>query len=190
MQTDCFVSQPPFIDITDAVLDSWKQDQLADTETSLTGIITSARNHSHHALANRALVRARLALWDLAIEDAKNVSLCSLSHTLLFILNYYKSIKIHPSVNAYIAQSLALIGRGEKAEGCRVYDLAFRHYHTIDVDLILLLKVCILHAVELIFCQLLISLRLSSFSWPENMKMRLRVSATSLPRSPSTHSAI
>ena len=71
-----------------------------------------------------------------------------------------------------------------------MYDLAFRHYHTIDVDLILLLKVCILHAVELIFCQLLISLRLSSFLWPENMKMRLRVSATSLPRSPSTHSAI
>ena len=71
---------------------------------------------------------------------------------LVFILNYYKSINIRPSLNAYIAQSLALIGGGKKAEGCRVYDLAFRHYlpyHPIDVDLILLIKVCILRAVEL-----------------------------------------
>ena len=73
-----------------------------------------------------------------------------LSHTLMFILYYYKSIKIHPSFNGYIAQSLALIGGGKKAEGCRVYDLAFRHYH-LDVDLILLIKVCILRAVELGF---------------------------------------
>ena len=61
----------------------------------------------------------------------------------MFILNRYKSIKIYPSVNGYIAQSLALIGGGKKAEGCRVYDLAFRYYHAIDVDLILLIKVCI-----------------------------------------------
>ena len=86
--------------------------------------------------------------WDLVIEDAENVSLRSISHALMFILNYYKSIEIDPSVNAYIAQSLALIGGGKKAEGCRVYDLAFRHYHTIDVDFILLLKVCILDDVE------------------------------------------
>jgi WD40 repeat protein len=151
--TDHFVSQLPFIEITNAALDSWKQDWLADVETSLTGTITNSRNQSHHALANRALVRARLQHWDLAIEDAENVSLRSLSHTLLLILNYHKSIKIHPSFNGYIAQSLALVGGGKKAEGCRVYDLAFRHYryHTIDVDLILLIKVCILCAVELGF---------------------------------------
>ena len=141
MQTDRFVSQLPFLDITNAALDSWKQDQLTDTE-----------NQSHHALANRALVRARLRHWDLAIEDAENVCLRSLSHTLMFILKYYQSIKIHPSLNAYIAQSLALIGGGKKAEGCRVYDLAFRHYHTTSVDLILLIKVCILRAVELACC--------------------------------------
>ena len=75
------------------------------------------------------------------------MSLRSISHALMFILNYYKSIEIDPSVNAYIAQSLALIGGGKKAEGCRVYDLAFRYYHTMDVDLILLIKVCILRAV-------------------------------------------
>ena len=149
MQTDHFVSQLPFIDITFAALHSWKQERLADTETSLTRTIINSRSQSHHALANRALVRARLRHWDLAIEDAENVSLRSLFHTPIFILNYYKSIKIHPSVIGYIAQSLALIGGGNKTEGCRVYDLAFRHYHTIDVDLILLIKVCILRTVEL-----------------------------------------
>ena len=82
------------------------------------------------------------------IEDAENVGLRSISHVFMFILDYYKSIKIDPSINAYIALSLALISRGKKAEGCRVYDLAFRYYHTMDIDLILLIKVCILCAVE------------------------------------------
>ena len=77
------------------------------------------------------------------------MSLRSLSHTLMFILNCCQSIKIRPSLNAYIAKSLSLIGGGKKAEGCRVYDLAFRHYHTINVDLILLIKVRILCTVEL-----------------------------------------
>ena len=149
MQTDRFVLQLPFIDIADTALGSWKQDQLADSETSLTGIIINSRNQSHHALANRALIRARLRHWDLAIEDAENVSLRLLSHTPMFNLNHYKSIKVHPSVNGYIARSLALIGGGKKADGCRVYDLAFRHCHTIDVNHILLIKVCILRAVEL-----------------------------------------
>ena len=113
----------------------------------------------------------RLRHWDLAIEDAENVSLRLLSDTLMFILYYHKSIKIRPSVSAYIAQSLALIGAGKKGEGCRVYDLAFRHYDTMDVDLILLIKVCIL-PWNLVAHQLLISLRLLSFSWLEIMKMR------------------
>ena len=151
MQADRFVSQLQFTHITHAALDSWKQGRLADTETSLTQTITNSRNQSHHALANRALVRVRLGHWGLAIEDAENVGPRSLSHTLMFTLGCYKSIKINPSVNGYIAQSLALIGAGKKAEGCRVYDLAFKHYHPIDVDLIHLIKVCILRSAELGF---------------------------------------
>ena len=85
------------------------------------------------------------------MEDAESVSLRSLSHTLMFTLSCRKSIKINPSVNAYIARSLALIGAGKKAEGCRVYDVAFSNYHGIDVDLIHLIKVCILRSVELGF---------------------------------------
>ena len=85
MQTDRFVSQLPFFDITNAALDSWKQDRLADTEISLTEIITDSPKQSHHALANRALVRTRLRYWDLAFEDAENVGLRSLSPLLMFI---------------------------------------------------------------------------------------------------------
>ena len=151
MHTDRFVSQLQFTDITQAALDSWKQDQLADTETSLTQTITNSRHQKHHALANRALVRVRLGHWNLAMEDAESVSLRSLPHTLMFTLSCCKSIKINPSVNAYIARSLALIGAGKKAEGCRMYDVAFSNYHGIDVDLIHLIKVCILRATVLAF---------------------------------------
>jgi hypothetical protein len=60
-----------------------------------------------------------------------------------------KSIKIRPSVIGYIAKSVALIGGGRKAEGCLVYDFAFRHCHQNGVDLLLLIKVCLLHTVML-----------------------------------------
>jgi hypothetical protein len=53
-------------------------------------------------------------------------------------------------VNDCIAKSVALISEGKKAEGCRVYDLAFRHCDPTDVDLILLIKVCILYAWNLV----------------------------------------
>ena len=129
MQTDR-VSQLPFFDTTNAALGSWKHDQLADTETSLMlmGTITNSRNQSHHALANlnRALVRARSRHRDLAFKDANNASLCLLSHTLMPIPNYRKSIKICPPFNGHITP----IGGGKKSEGCRVYDLAFRRRHT------------------------------------------------------------
>ncbi|KAF8557228.1 WD40 repeat-like protein [Imleria badia] len=116
----------PFIDIPDTALDSWKRDRLDDMEASLTVSITNSRGQNHSALANRALVRAHLRLWDLAIDDAE------------------KSINIRPSVIGYIAKSLALIGGGKKAQGCRVYDFVFRHCHRIDVDLLLLIKAVVL----------------------------------------------
>ena len=47
--------------------------------------------------------------------------------------------------------SVALIGGGKKAEGCLVYDFAFRHCHQNGVDLLLLIKVRILRTVKLGF---------------------------------------
>ncbi|KAF8547212.1 hypothetical protein OG21DRAFT_1472561 [Imleria badia] len=116
----------PFVHINDTVLDSWKRDQLADTEASLTETISNPEYKSHHALANRALVRARLQLWDLATDDAE------------------KSIDIRPSVVGCIAKSVALIGSGRKEDVHRVFDLAFRHCAAIDVDLLLLIKAVVL----------------------------------------------
>lgn len=56
-----------------STFDSWKQDRLPDTEASLTEIITHSTRPSHDAFANRALVRAHLRQWDVAIDDAKRV---------------------------------------------------------------------------------------------------------------------
>ncbi|KAF8548747.1 hypothetical protein OG21DRAFT_1515960 [Imleria badia] len=102
--------QAPDIQIDDAALDLWKHDRLVDTEALLTATIATPQNQSHHALASRALVRARLQQWDAAIDDAE------------------KSIKIQFSVIGYIAKSVALVGKGEKHKAYRACDIAFDHH--------------------------------------------------------------
>ncbi|KAF8129297.1 hypothetical protein EV363DRAFT_1400038 [Boletus edulis] len=112
--------------ITDAALRSWEQNCLVDVEASLTETTSDTRDKRHLALATRALVRSQLQYWDLAIEDAE------------------KSIGIEPSITGYIAMSVALIGNGQKEEGCRVFDLAFRHCDSTDMDILLLIKAVVL----------------------------------------------
>ena len=124
-----------------STFDSWKQDRLPDTEASLTEIITHSTRPSHDAFANRALVRAHLRQWDVAIDDAKRVGSyffpCPCTHS-----DYSKSLKIQPSVIGYVAKSVALVGGGQKKEGLRVFDLAFKHCcHPHGVDLLLVIKV-------------------------------------------------
>ena len=65
--------QEPDIRIDDAALHSWKHNQLANAQALLTATIHGSPNPSHHALASRALVRARLRQWDAAIADATEV---------------------------------------------------------------------------------------------------------------------
>ena len=171
------VSQVPFINITNTVLDSWRKDRLEDVEASLTKAITNSGNQSHFSLANRALVRARLRQWDLAIDDAEKVSPRSLSYILVLNLNYQKSIEIRQSIIGYTAKSIALIGGGKKEEGCRVFDLVFRHCHPNEVDFLLLIKVCIPHWLS--GCLFVYFYRQSSCLWPGNMLMQPRMFATS-----------
>ena len=133
--------QEPDIHIDDAALHSWKHDQLAKAEALLT---TASRNPSHHTLASRALIRARLRKWDTAIADATKVSTVLLSHALSLI--YIKSIKIQPSVIGYIAKSVALVGNGEKHKAYRVCDVAFERFHSTHVTFLLLIKVCPIHS--------------------------------------------
>ena len=68
------VSQLPFMYLHDAVFDCWTQGDLARVDELLTEQIKDPFYHAH-ALAQRALVRGRLKLWEMAIEDAKKVIL-------------------------------------------------------------------------------------------------------------------
>ena len=136
--------QEPNIRIDDAALHSWKHNQLANAEALLTAAIHKSHNPSHHALANRALVRARLRQCDAAIADATEVFLTLLSHALSLI--YIKSIKIKPSVIGYIAKSVALVGNGKKYKAYRACDIAFKRCHSTHVTFLLLIKVCPMHS--------------------------------------------
>ena len=161
--------QEPDIRVDDAALHSWKHNQLANAEALLTTAIHESRNPSHHALASRALVRARLRQWDAAIADATEVFVAMLSHALSLI--YIKSIKIQPSVIGYIAKSVALVGNGEKHKAYRACDIAIERFHSTHVTFLLLIKVCIL-CTQLGCPQLPIFPRLSSCLWPESMTTR------------------
>ena len=133
--------QEPDIRIDDAAIHSWKHDQFTNAEALLTTEIDESRSPSHHALASRALVRARLRRWDTAIADATKVSATLLPHALSLI--EIKSIKIRPSVIGYIARSVALVGNGEKHKAYRACDIAFERFHSTHVTFLLLIKVCV-----------------------------------------------
>ena len=69
------VLQLPLIYITDAVYKSWAAGDLGRVEELLTGELVHASDSFYHActLDNRALVRARLGKWRMAIDDTKKV---------------------------------------------------------------------------------------------------------------------
>ena len=141
MSSQLHTFQEPDIQIDDAALHSWKHNQLANAEALLTAAIHESRNPIHHALASRALVRARLRQWDAAIADATKVCVALFSRVLWLI--YIKSLKIQPSVIGYIAKSVALVGNEEKHKAYRTCDIAFLRFHSTHVNSLLLVKVCL-----------------------------------------------
>ena len=66
--------------IDTGALNKWKRGQLADAEALLSVEIPKSENR-HHALASRALVRARLGQWDAALADATEVHVAFPVHT-------------------------------------------------------------------------------------------------------------
>ena len=76
------------IQIDDAALDAWNNDQLENAEALLTTAILHWQhsNPRYDFLAARALVRARLQHWDEALVDAQMVLLTLLSHSLTLTL--------------------------------------------------------------------------------------------------------
>ena len=65
--------QEPDIQINETALDAWKHNQLANAEELLTEAIHDPQSTIYHALASRALVRARSQKWGEAITDAEKV---------------------------------------------------------------------------------------------------------------------
>ena len=109
-------------------------------------MIAESRGATHHVLASRALVRARLRLWDAALVDAAQVLVPLFSHTLSLTSIYTKAIEVQPSVIGYIAKSVALVGNGDRYSGYRACDIAFERFHSSHVSFLLLVKVCIFRA--------------------------------------------
>ena len=161
--------QEPDIRIDDAALHSWKHDQLENADALLTAAIPGSRNPIRDVLASRALVRARLRHWDAALVDAEEVLAALFSHTLTLTSIDTKAIKIQPSVIGYIAQSVALVGNGERHKGYRACDIAFERFHTSHVTFLLLVKVGIFPTWSPLAAHIH---RLSLCLWPESTAMR------------------
>ena len=109
----------------------------------MTAAIPESRSPIHHALASRALVRARLRQWDAALVDADEVLVLLFSHRLTLTSICTKAIKIQPSVIGYIAKSVALVGKGERHKGYQTCGIAFVCFHSSQLNFLLLVKVCI-----------------------------------------------
>ena len=129
------------IQINDAALDAWKNDRLEDAEVLLTTAIHQHQHPGYHFLAARALVRTHLQHWNEALVDAQLVLLALLSHSLMLMSSRTKAIDAQPSIIAYIAKSLAHVGKGENDKGYLACDIVSHSYH---IPLPLPIKVCIL----------------------------------------------
>ena len=62
------------IRIENIALDEWRRGELIRAEALLTAAIPTSEDTTHHVLASRALVRARLRQWDAALVDADEVN--------------------------------------------------------------------------------------------------------------------
>ncbi|KAN0078203.1 hypothetical protein V8E55_010260 [Tylopilus felleus] len=113
-------------EIGDAALDAWKNDQLEDVEALLTTAIHQHQHSGYHSLAARALVRARLQHWDEALVDAQ------------------MAIDAQPSMIAYIAKSLAHVGKSEKDKAYLACDITFEHSHSSRIPLLLPIKAIVM----------------------------------------------
>ena len=137
--------QELYILIDDAAFDAWKNDRLEDAEALLTTAIHQHQHPSYHFLAARALIHARLQHWDEALVDAEMVLHALLSHSLTLTPTRTKAIDARPSRIAYIAKSLAHVGKGDKDKAYMACDVAFEHSHSSSshIPLSLSIKVCI-----------------------------------------------
>ena len=176
-----------YIQVDDAVLDAWKNDQLEDAEALLTTAIHQHQNPNYHFLAARSLVRVRLQHWDEALVDAQTVVLTLLSPSLTLTPSRTKVIHGQPSIIAYIAKSLAHVGKGEKDKAYLACNIAFQHSHSSHIPLPFLIKVCI---PALGLRSTVNPFRLLSCLWLENTAMHYLTWIASLLQFDMTQHAI
>lgn len=60
--------------ISDLAFEPWIQGKLGNAESTFTQEIIRSSNRDHHALANRALIRARSKRFKEATDDAEKVA--------------------------------------------------------------------------------------------------------------------
>ena len=118
----------------------------------LTPVIEQSQNPNHGVLANRALVRTRLRKWNEALADAEKVLVALLLHFPTLTSIYTKSIKIHPSIFAYIAMGIANVGVGERDNGYQACDIAFKYVQPSDGNFLRLIKACSFPFYALLSC--------------------------------------
>lgn len=104
------------------ILRAWAQGDLVTAEMLLSEEITNTTSPSHHVLANRALIRARLRRVTLALTDVN------------------RSLQVQQSPIGYIANAVALLGQGNREGALRIFDLAFRVCEPRGSKLLSLLK--------------------------------------------------
>jgi hypothetical protein len=161
--------QDPDIRIDDAALHSWKHNQLVNAETLLTAEIHESRNPIHHALASRALVRARLRQWDAAITDATEVCVALLSHALSLIC--IDQVHQHSAVHHWLHCKECSPCR-ERGKGQGISDLRHRIRTLPFISRYLSPSGQSQYFSNLVPPQLLISIRPSSCFWPESIVMQ------------------
>ena len=150
--------------VSDAVFKPWIEGNLKSAEAILSREIG---DRSHHALANRALVRTHLKQWDAAVGDAKKVpSLPVFEYPAVTPL---QSIAISPSPIAHIAHAVALLGQYEKRSALQAFDLAFCHCDATENRFILLTRVYVRFRSTSFPTDFILH-RPSSCLYPENAK--------------------
>ncbi|KAG9313282.1 hypothetical protein JVU11DRAFT_5586 [Chiua virens] len=122
-----FTVDLPLMHVSDAALNPWTEGNPTRTEAVLSKEIETMGYPSHHAFANRALIRAHLKQWFGTIEDAT------------------KSLKIQPSPIGHIALALAYLGQDRREAALWEFDLAFRDCDRADNVFLLLIKSLLLY---------------------------------------------
>ncbi|KAF8547809.1 WD40 repeat-like protein [Imleria badia] len=103
-----YTSDTPLLRISEDLFKPWMQQDWTNAEIVLTEEITSSSSSNRwDALANRALIRARLQRWREAYDDAE------------------ESLTIQLTVVGHIAKAISLVGKGKKEAATRRIDLVF-----------------------------------------------------------------